>query len=120
MIPKSCRLFGDHANIVMETMSDRTWCDHGLGALLPETKRRPAGIDARTARRTAVLSDGAFAVPLSAGPAGAQGLHPFDRPPRRGAERSAHPIGVPAFADHRLPACLRKLPRLRVGPHQGG
>jgi len=75
-------------------------------------------VDARAARRTAVLSHGAFALPyLPDRQERKVFTHLIGR--RAVALTTTSPNRVPAFADHRLPACLRKLPRLRVGPHQG-
>ena len=72
-----------------------------------------------SAGRPAVLSDRPFALPLSAGDAGAQGVHASGRPARRGAQRHADPDRLPPLADDRLPAGLRELPRLRFGAGAG-
>ena len=54
-------------------------------------------------------------VPLSAGPGGAQGVHPSGRRAGGRAQRPAHPWRLPPQPVDRLPAGLRDLPRLRLG-----
>ena len=71
--------------------------------------------DPAFARYAAVLPDRALALPLSAGPGGAQGVHPSGRRARGRAQRSAHPRRLPPQPVDRLSAGLRELPRLRVG-----
>src|SRR5439155_20850124 len=75
--------------------------------------------DAASNPVAAVLPDRAVAVPLSGGPVRAQGVHAPCR--RQGArdERPVDPGWLPAIPEHRLPAGLRVMPRLRVGEDPG-
>ena len=85
-------------------------------ALPLDARHRGVGTrDARGAGRPAVLSDRPFALPLSAGDAGAQGVHPSRRQARRRAQRHADPDRLSSLADDRLSPGLRELPRLRFG-----
>ena len=80
--------------------------------------RRQRAIERRDpafARHAAVLPDRALALPLSAGPGGAQGVHPSGRRAAPATQRSAHPRRLPPQPVDRLPAGLRDLPRLRLG-----
>ena len=81
--------------------------------------RRRGPFDARGAGRPAILSDGAVALPLSAGHGGAQSVHPSRRQARRRAQRHADADRLPPLADHRLSPGLRELPRLRLGARAG-
>ena len=66
-----------------------------------------------------MLSDGAGALPLPAGPARAESVHQPRRRRRRRPQRRAHPCRLPALAEHRLPAGLRRVRRVRLGARAG-
>ena len=72
--------------------------------------------DPAFARHAAVLPDRAVALPLPAGPGGAEGVHASGRRARARAQRPPHPRRLPPQPVDRLSAGLRDLPRLRLGP----
>src|SRR5690606_21280819 len=63
---------------------------------------------------TTILPDGTGDLSLSAGPDGAEGLHPSGRAARRRDERPVDAGRLSPLAEHRLPASLRELSRLRL------
>ncbi len=63
--------------------------------------------DPALAQHAAILSDRALALPLSAGPGGAQGVHASRRRAGRRAQRSPHPWRLPPQPVDRLSAGLR-------------
>ena len=73
-----------------------------------------------SARRPTVLPHRSVGVPLPARPAGAENIHPSGRQTGRRPQRPPHSDRIPPLADDRLPARLRELPRLRIGPRAGG
>ncbi len=91
----------------------------GSGVLWVDGQREWRRRDPGSTRRSAVLPDRALALPIPARPAGTEDLHPSGRQARRLAERPPDPDRLPPLADDRLPARLRKLPRLRVGARAG-
>ena len=89
----------------------------GRRRILAESWRR---CEQGSARRPAILSDRSVGVPLPARPARAENFHPSGRQARRRPQRPPHPDRIPPLADDRLPARVRELPRLRIGPRAGG
>ncbi len=65
-----------------------------------------------------VLRDGPAALPVSGGKGRAQAVHRAPGRRRRASERRAVPPGLPPLAERAVPAVLRRLLGLPVGPHR--
>ena len=91
----------------------------GAGTLESAGWSSDQGRDAALPQHPAVLPHRPLAVPLSAGPGGAQGVHASGRRAGGRAQRPPHPWRLPPQPVDRLPAGLRDLPGLRVGAGGG-